>query len=154
MTTMITEVYEAFKEANVSDAKAIAAATAIPTKNNLATKEDLLEVRSELKEDLLEVRSELKEDLLEVRSELKEDLLEVRNELKEEIGGVRQDMTKLEARLTEKMNSLDTQLDKRIDQVRFDLREDILKLENKIILWMGSMLVVAVGVLAVLMKIL
>ena len=103
MTTMITEVYEAFKEANVSDAKAIAAATAIPTKDNLATKEDLLEVRSELKEDLL---------------------------------------------------SLETRLDKRIDALRLDLQTGLLKLENKIIVWMGSMLVVAVGVLAVLMKIL
>ena len=103
MTTMITEVYEAFKEANVSDAKAIAAATAIPTKDNLATKEDLLEVRSELKEDLL---------------------------------------------------SLERRLDKRIDALRLDLQTGLLKLENKIIVWMGSMLVVAVGVLAVLMKIL
>ena len=103
MTTMITEVYEAFKEANVSDAKAIAAATAIPAKDNLATKEDLLEVRSELKEDLL---------------------------------------------------NLETRLDKRIDALRLDLQTGLLKLENKIIVWMGSMLVVAVGVLAVLMKIL
>ena len=92
MTTMITEVYEAFKEANVSDAKAIAAATAIPAKDNLATKEDLL--------------------------------------------------------------NLETRLDKRIDALRLDLQTGLLKLENKIIVWMGSMLVVAVGVLAVWMKIL
>ena len=88
MTTMITEVYEAFKEANVSDAKAIAAATAIPTKDNLATKEDLLMVRTELKDEINNVR------------------------------------------------------------------QDILRLENKIIVWMGSMFVVAVSILATLMKVL
>ena len=88
MTNMIIEVYEAFKEANVSDERAIAAATAIPSKDDLATKEDL------------------------------------------------------------------QKLDKRIDELRLDLQTGLLKLENKIILWMGGMLVVAVSVLAVLMKIL
>ena len=128
MTTMITEVYEAFKEANVSDAKAIAAATAIPTKDNLATKEDLLEVRSGLKEDLLEVRSGLKEDLLEVRSELKE-----------EIAGVRQDIVKLEARLDRRIDSLETKVD---------------HVKNDLIIKLGSLMVVGFGTLAVLMKIL
>lgn len=55
---------------------------------------------------------------------------------------------------TEDLLRLETRLDKRMDQVRYDLKEDLLKLENKIILWMGGMLVVSVSVLAVLMKIL
>lgn len=83
---MIIEVYEALKDANVDEKKAIAAAAAIPTKENLVTKQDVLELRSELKE---------------------------------EIGG---------------------------------LKQDILKLETKILLWMGGMFVVAVSVLGALMK--
>ena len=111
MTTMITEVYEALKEANVSDAKAIAAATAIPTKENLATKEDLLEVRSGLKEDLLEVRSELKE-----------------------IAGVRQDIVKLEARLDRRIDSLET----KVDHVKNDL---IIKLGSLMVVGFGTLAV-------------
>ena len=41
---MITEVYEAFKDANVEDQKAIAAASAIPNVEHLATKEDILKL--------------------------------------------------------------------------------------------------------------
>ena len=84
MTTMITEVYEAFKEANVSDAKAIAAATAIPTKDNLATKEDLLEVRSELKEDIGAVRQDMTK--LEAR------LTEKMNNLETKVDHIKNDL--------------------------------------------------------------
>ena len=125
MSTMITEVYEAFKEANVSDAKAIAAATSIPNKEGLATKEDLLMVRSDLKEDISNVRIEFKDELNNVRIEFKDELNNVRSDLKEDI-----------------------------NNVRAELKQGLLKLENKIILWMGSMLVVAVSVLATLMKVL
>ena len=136
MTTMITEVYEALKEANVSDAKAIAAATAIPNKEGLATKEDLLMVRTELKDEINNVRIEFKDELNNVRSDLKEDINNVRIEFKDELNNVRSD------------------LKEDINNVRAELKQGLLKLENKIIVWMGSMFVVAVSILATLMKVL
>lgn len=75
MSVMIKEVYEAFKAANVDHEIASAAAEAIPGKENLATKEDMA-----------------------------------------------------------------------------NLRQEMLRLENRILLWMGGMFIVAVGVLGLLMK--
>ena len=46
MSTMIAEVYEAFKEAGVSETNAMAAAKAIASREHLTTKEDLNRVRS------------------------------------------------------------------------------------------------------------
>ena len=58
MATMITEVYEAFKDAKVGDEKAIAAAQAIVDKDNAATKADILrlEARMEQLESKLTIR--------------------------------------------------------------------------------------------------
>ena len=55
-------------------------------REGLATREDLLGVRTELKEDIASVRSEIASVRLEiasVRSELKEDIASVRNEIKD-----------------------------------------------------------------------
>ncbi|HVL20093.1 MAG TPA: coiled-coil domain-containing protein [Amaricoccus sp.] len=56
--------------------------------SDLATRGDLVEVRSVLKSDIQEVRSELKSEIQEVRSELQG----VRSELREEIQGVRSEL--------------------------------------------------------------
>ena len=48
MTTMITELYEAFREAGVSDDKAKAAAAAVIGLGHTATKTDLAELKVEL----------------------------------------------------------------------------------------------------------
>ena len=53
MTSMVAEVYEAFKDAGVSDEKATAAAKAIAgneMKEGLATKEDLQVLRADIHE--------------------------------------------------------------------------------------------------------
>ena len=136
MSTMITEVYEAFKAANVDDDKAIAAATAIPAKANLATTEDLLKLGNRLDRRMDSLESSIKEEMLKLETRLDKRI------------------DSLETRLDKRIDSLETRLDKRIDEVRLDLQTGLLKLENKIIIWMGGMLVVAVSVLAVLMKIL
>ena len=67
--------------------------------SDLATRGDLVEVRSVLKSDIQEVRSELKSDIQAVRSELKSEIQEVRSELqgvrselREEIQGVRSEL--------------------------------------------------------------
>jgi predicted nuclease with TOPRIM domain len=48
-------------------------------KDNLATKEELHQVRNELKNDIKEVREELKNDIKEIREEIKD----VRSEIKD-----------------------------------------------------------------------
>lgn len=80
--------------------------TAIPpfSWDNVATKSDIAELRSELKGDIAELRSELKGDITDLRSELKgdiawlrEDNLDIRGELRgirNEITAVRQEMVR------------------------------------------------------------
>ena len=48
MSLIVSEVYDALIEAGTSEAKAKAAAGAIPLAEHLATKEDLAEVKSDL----------------------------------------------------------------------------------------------------------
>ena len=52
MGVMVSEVYEALIEAGASETKAKAAAEAIPVIEQLATKTDLAEVKSDLKAEL------------------------------------------------------------------------------------------------------
>ena len=60
---MVTEVYEALISAGADEAKAKAAAAAIPVTERLAAKQDLADVKSELKQDIADVKSELKQDI-------------------------------------------------------------------------------------------
>ncbi len=83
MSLIVSEVYDALIEAGASEAKAKAAAGAIPPAEHLATKDDLAEVKAEL---------------AEVKAELKTDIAEVKAELKADIAAVRADMSGLEAR--------------------------------------------------------
>ena len=57
---MIAEVYKALVEAGASEDSARAAAGAIPIARDLATKEDLVELRTELKQDIADLKSDLK----------------------------------------------------------------------------------------------
>ena len=61
MSLMVAEVYEALIEAGTSEQKAKAAAGAIPVAGELATKEDLRELRDELGERIDQVERGLGE---------------------------------------------------------------------------------------------
>ena len=52
MSMMIAEIYEALVEAGTSEEKAKAAAAVVPVMDNLATKTDLQELRSDMKAEL------------------------------------------------------------------------------------------------------
>ena len=74
MSTMIAEVYDAFMEAGASEETAKAAARAIPVVENLASKTDLHDVRSEIRDvrsEIRDVRSEIRDVRLETQAELK-----------------------------------------------------------------------------------
>jgi chromosome segregation ATPase len=63
--------------------------TALP---NLATKTELVELRSALKSEMAELRSELKSEMAELRSELKSEMAELHTELKSEMAELRLDI--------------------------------------------------------------
>ncbi len=56
---MVSEVYEALIDAGASEAKAKAAAEAIPVSEQLTTKTDLAEVKADLKAEIGEVRTQV-----------------------------------------------------------------------------------------------
>lgn len=87
MGIMVSEVYEALIDAGASEAKAKAAAEAIPVSEQLTTKTDLAGVKADL--------AEVKVDLAEV----KVDLAGVKADLKAEIGEVRTHVAALEAKV-------------------------------------------------------
>ncbi len=70
MSTMLKEVYDAFKEAGASEEKASAAAVAVAAyqlnRSNLATKEDI----AKLKEDIAGLRTELRTTRVEFVTEV------------------------------------------------------------------------------------
>ena len=72
MTTMISEVYSAFRTAGVPEQDARKAAEALSS-GNLATKSDITEV----KQDIIEVRQEI----TEVDQRLTGNITEVRNDI-------------------------------------------------------------------------
>ena len=60
MSIMIAEVYKALVEAGASEDSARAAAGAIPIAEDLATKQDLTDLRADLKQEIADVKSDLK----------------------------------------------------------------------------------------------
>ena len=67
MSIMVTEVYEALVSAGAPEDKAKAAAGAIPIARDLAAKQDLADLRTELKQDIAGVKQEISD----VKSDLK-----------------------------------------------------------------------------------
>ena len=63
---MVSEVYEALIDAGASEAKAKAAAEAIPVSEQLTTKTDLAGVKA----DLAEVKADLKADIGEAKTQI------------------------------------------------------------------------------------
>ena len=63
--------------------------------DNVATKTDIAELRSEI----AELRTELKTEMAELRTELKTEMAELRTEFGTETSGIRADMNSLKAEL-------------------------------------------------------
>ena len=69
MSIMVAEVYEALVSAGAPADKAMAAAAAIPIAENLATKQDLVEI----KVDIAESRAATQQDIAESRAAAQQD---------------------------------------------------------------------------------
>lgn len=97
MSLIVSEVYDALIEAGASEAKAKAAAGAIPPAEHLATKDDIAGVRTETAEVRTEI-AEVRTEIAEVKAELKTDIATVRTELAEVKAELKADISGLEAR--------------------------------------------------------
>lgn len=69
MSTLNVELYDALREANVSEGKARAAAASIPFTDQFATKKDISDVRESIS-DVRESISELRESISELKATL------------------------------------------------------------------------------------
>jgi actin-like ATPase involved in cell morphogenesis len=74
-----------------------------PANTDIATRQDLTGLRSEIKSDITELRTELKSDIAELRSEFKADVAELRSELKSDIAELRLEVRTDIARLRVEM---------------------------------------------------
>lgn len=102
MSSIVKEVYDAFRSAGVSDEQAAAAALVIPPSGELATKSDISELCTEFKSDFSELRTEFKSDIAELRAELKGDITRLHSEVRELRADTRGDLKALELRMTVK----------------------------------------------------
>ena len=74
---MIAEVYKALVEAGAPEDSARAAASSIPIAKDLASKQDIAEVRQEIAEvrqAIAALRAEMQQEIAALRAELKSDL--------------------------------------------------------------------------------
>lgn len=103
MSAMVKEVYDAFRRAGVTDEQAAAAALAVPPRDELATKTDFGDLRTEfteLKGEFAKLRTEVDGRFTNLRAEIKTDTTELRSEIRELRADTRSDMKDLELRLT------------------------------------------------------
>ncbi|MGH8612836.1 MAG: coiled-coil domain-containing protein [Gammaproteobacteria bacterium] len=124
------------KEAGFTEqqAEALADAEAELIEQNLATKRDIEEVKRDIEE--------VKREIEEVKREIAD--------VKREITGVKRDIKELEVTLRNEIK----QLDVKIEQIRSDLARDLKDLEYRMTIKLGTMMVVAVGAMAALVKLL
>jgi predicted nuclease with TOPRIM domain len=107
----------------------------------VATRSDIVELRTEFKSDLLELRTELKSDIQELRAELKSDIQELRTEIRD-----------LEGRMDAKFADVDS----RFAEVNVKFAEQSTKIETAkldILRWLiATQLALAGLVIGVMLK--
>ena len=118
MTVLAFDTHKAVKElraagAAESLAEAVVATVGAAMGENVATKADIADVRTEL----AEVKAELKADIAAVQTELKADINELRAELKA-------DANELRAELKADANELRAELKADANQIRAELKAD------------------------------
>lgn len=91
MSIMVTEVYEALVSAGADEAKAKAAASAIPVGERIATKQDI----GDVKQEIADVKAGLKQEIADVKAELKQEIADLKAELKQDIAAIKQDIAVL-----------------------------------------------------------
>ncbi len=118
------------KEAGFTEqqAEALADAEAEFIEQNLATKLDIADIKRDIKELEVALRTEIKQLEVALRTEIKQLDATLRTEIK--------------------------QLEVKIEQIRSDLARDMKDLEYRMTIKLGTLMVVAVGAIATLVKLL
>ena len=124
-------------------AEVLARSQATLIDEKLATKQDLKELELRLKRDI----QELKRDMQEMEANLKRDMKELEMRLTRDMQELKRDMKELEANLKRDMKELEMRLTR-------DMQEMELRLKHDLTVRLGSMMVVAIGVVAALVKLL
>ena len=113
------DIYRILKKERFSDYHARVLADQMSIKGNLATKDELYEVKDELKRDITDVKDELKRDigivraeLYDVKDELKRDIADVKDELKKDINSVRTELYTVKDELKDRINVIGMGLEK------------------------------------------
>lgn len=90
MSILVSEVYEALLDAGASEQKAKAAAAAVPIGANLATKQDIVELRADMAEyraadhrEMAEYRAADRKEMAEYRAADRKETAEMRKEMAE-----------------------------------------------------------------------
>ena len=114
MGLIVTEIYDALKEAGATEEKARAAAAAVPLTEHLATREDLVATGQQLADRTGGLGVELRQEIADLRSAVKEDLAGLRTEFKEDIANLRAEFKQNLADLRTELKGDIARLDKRI----------------------------------------
>ncbi len=88
MSIMIAEVYKALVEAGAPEDSARAAASSIPIAKDLASKQDIAEVRQEIAEvrqAIAALRAEMQQEIAALRAEMQQEIAALRAELKSDL---------------------------------------------------------------------
>ena len=131
MTTMISEVYSAFKTAGVPEQEAKQAAEAMSAEN-LATRNALAEDKRDLSDDIAGVEQKLSGEIAEVRQEVvaveqrladkiaavRQEIVAVEQKLSDRIAAVRQQVVAVEHKLADKIAAVRQQVSAEIAEVR------------------------------------
>ena len=88
MSQIVTEVYDAFRAADVDDALAKAAASAVTDREDLLTKLDLERAVGALRTESGRVETDLRTEIRRVETDLGNEIRRVEKDLKSEIGRV------------------------------------------------------------------
>ena len=92
MTQIVTEVYDAFRAADVDEALAKAAAGAITGREDLVTKLDLERATGSLRSEIGRVEADLRSEIGRVEADLRSEIGRVEADLRSEIVRVESDL--------------------------------------------------------------
>ena len=144
MTTLIFDTHAFVKEltqAGMSEeqAEVLARSQATLIAEKLATKQDLKEMEVGLKRDIKEMETRLKHDIKKLERDMKEMEANLKRDMKEMETRLKHDNKKLE---------------RDIKELELRLKRDMQELKHDMTVRLGSMVVVAIGVVAALVKLL
>ena len=117
MSLIVSEIYDALIEAGSTEEKAKAAAAAIPVADQMATKEDITDVKREMagfKVEMAEFKAEIRQDMTDFKAEVRQDMAAFKAEVRQDIADfkaeVRQDIADFKVEVNERFAKIERQI--------------------------------------------